>query len=130
MKTLTHLGISMPALGFGTWQVTGTICERMVGAALDMGYRHIDTAQIYGNEDEVGTAMVRSGVAREEIFLTTKVWMDKLSRADVRTSTEESYRRAPEGTRLCPQTPGARLRALGFRAHAGAPPRSRRPTSD
>lgn len=93
MKTLSHLGIAMPALGLGTWQLAGTVCERMVRAALDMGYRHIDTAQVYGNEEEVGTALARSGVAREEVFLTTKVWMEKLEYDDVLASTEESLRR-------------------------------------
>ncbi|HYD66363.1 aldo/keto reductase [Azospirillum sp.] len=92
MKTFTRGGSAMPALGLGTWQLTGSACERTVRAALDLGYRHLDTAQMYGNEAEVGRALAASGVPRDDVFVTTKVWMDRLGRADVLRSTADSLR--------------------------------------
>jgi 2,5-diketo-D-gluconate reductase B len=71
-------GMRMPALGLGTWQLQGDECRRAVEAALELGYRHLDTAQGYDNEREVGAALKASGVAREEVFLTTKAWPDHL----------------------------------------------------
>ncbi|WP_326560694.1 aldo/keto reductase [Micromonospora sp. NBC_01796] len=65
--------VAMPLVGFGTWQATGRACYEAVRAALEAGYRHIDTATAYGNEDEVGRALRDSGVPREEVFLTTKL---------------------------------------------------------
>ena len=65
-------GTSMPLLGFGTWQITGSQCCDAVLAALQAGYRHVDTATVYGNEAEVGRALRESGVPRDEVFLTTK----------------------------------------------------------
>jgi diketogulonate reductase-like aldo/keto reductase len=69
--TLTH-GSQMPLLGFGTWQITGKAAVRATTAALEAGYRHLDTATVYGNEGEVGRALAESGVPRDEVFLTTK----------------------------------------------------------
>lgn len=69
-------GARIPALGFGTWELRGSGARRMVERALETGVRHIDTAQGYGNEAEVGEALAASGVARDEVFLTTKVWPD------------------------------------------------------
>jgi diketogulonate reductase-like aldo/keto reductase len=69
--TLTA-GSAMPLLGFGTWQIKGDDAVRATTAALEAGYRHIDTATVYGNESEVGRALAESGVPREEVFLTTK----------------------------------------------------------
>jgi len=69
-----HNGVEIPWLGFGTFQLTGATAERAVTWALDVGYRSVDTAAVYHNEVEVGAAIRNSGVAREEIFLTTKVW--------------------------------------------------------
>lgn len=65
--------MAMPMVGFGTWQLTGTRCYHAVRYALEVGYRHLDTATIYGNEREVGRAVRDSGVPREEIFITTKL---------------------------------------------------------
>src|SRR6187431_686673 len=66
-------GTTMPLLGLGVWQVPdGRACVQAVGAALELGYRHIDTAQAYGNEASVGRALRESGLAREEVFITTK----------------------------------------------------------
>lgn len=83
----------VPALGLGTWQMEGLTCRRAVEEALRLGYRHIDTAQLYGNEEEVGRALRGSGVPRGEIFLTTKVWMENLEFGDVLRTTDESLRR-------------------------------------
>ena len=69
-------GIKMPMLGYGVYQVTKNECERCVTDALSVGYRLIDTAQSYFNEEEVGAAITKSGIPREEIFLTTKVWVE------------------------------------------------------
>jgi diketogulonate reductase-like aldo/keto reductase len=88
----TIQGERVPALGFGTFSLGGAACRTGVEHALDLGYRHIDTAQMYGNEAEVGAALRASDVAREDIFLTTKVWMDNLAPGRVRASAEESLR--------------------------------------
>ena len=69
-------GVKMPQLGYGVYQVTKEECERCVLDALEVGYRAIDTAQSYFNEAEVGDALQKSGLKREEIFLTTKVWIE------------------------------------------------------
>jgi 2,5-diketo-D-gluconate reductase A len=69
-------GVKMPILGYGVYQVKADECERCVLDALDVGYRHIDTAQSYFNEEQVGSAIKKSGIAREELFLTTKVWVE------------------------------------------------------
>jgi len=89
----TIQGASVPALGLGTWQLTGRACRTGVAHALDLGYRHIDTAQIYDNEEAVGQGLRDSGVDRDEVFLTTKIWRSNVAPADMRTSTEESLRR-------------------------------------
>ena len=67
-------GARIPALGFGTWELEGRTAERMTAEALEVGYRHIDTAQAYGNEAAVGRAIASSDVSRDNIFLTTKIW--------------------------------------------------------
>lgn len=72
--------MNMPAIGLGTFRLKDQIVIDSVTTGLDVGYRHIDTAQIYGNEAEVGQAIARSAVARDELFLTTKIWMANLSR--------------------------------------------------
>ncbi|MBV8938795.1 MAG: aldo/keto reductase, partial [Alphaproteobacteria bacterium] len=74
MKYLDMQGAKLPALGFGTWQLQGNECERAVRAAIEIGYRHIDTAQIYENEAEVGRAITGSAISRKEFFVTTKIW--------------------------------------------------------
>lgn len=92
MKFLMRDGESIPALGLGTWQLTGADSERTVRTALDLGYRHIDTARMYGNEAEVGRAVAASGVEREQVFLTTKVWMDHLTYGALQRSAEQSLK--------------------------------------
>lgn len=77
MQTVTlNNGIKMPILGFGTFQITNLEeCERCVVDAIQIGYRLIDTAASYGNEEAVGRAILLSGVPREELFITTKLWI-------------------------------------------------------
>ncbi len=81
----------MPMLGLGTWQNTdGRECADAVETALEMGYRHIDTAQAYGNEEHVGEGLAAADVPREDVFLATKVWIDHLSHDEVIETTKES----------------------------------------
>jgi 2,5-diketo-D-gluconate reductase A len=82
--------VLMPALGFGTWQLENGTAVPLVEKALEVGYRHIDTAQIYGNERDVGAAIRNSGVKRDEIFLTTKVWIDHFADGDLQRSAAKS----------------------------------------
>ena len=83
-------GVRMPQLGYGVYQVTQDECERCVLDALEAGYRSLDTAQSYFNETQVGTAIRKSKVAREEIFLTTKVWVEHYGYEHARESVMES----------------------------------------
>jgi diketogulonate reductase-like aldo/keto reductase len=76
MMASLNNGVEMPMLGLGTWQSGPSVIEDAVLWALEAGYRHIDTAAIYGNEEGVGRAIRKSGVPREEIFVTTKIWND------------------------------------------------------
>jgi diketogulonate reductase-like aldo/keto reductase len=81
----------MPALGLGTWQNDDQDqCTESVATALDVGYRHVDTAQIYGNEEGVGRGIAQADVDREDVFLATKVWINELGHDDVVASTKES----------------------------------------
>ena len=86
-------GVKMPILGYGVYQVTKDECERCVSDALRAGYRHIDTAQSYFNEEEVGSAIEKSGIPREELFLTTKVWVEHYGYDACRASVLESMRK-------------------------------------
>ncbi|MFT4892328.1 MAG: 2,5-diketo-D-gluconate reductase B [Candidatus Nanohaloarchaea archaeon] len=90
MEYLELQNQKIPVLGFGTWQLTGEECVNGVETALEKGYRHIDTAQIYGNEKQVGKGIESSNVDREEIWLTTKVWRDNLNREKLKESVEKS----------------------------------------
>lgn len=83
-------GVSIPCLGFGTWQLRGDVARDAVATALAAGYRHIDTAQIYENEHEVGEGLKAADTPRDEYFLTTKVWIDKFRAGDLERSAEES----------------------------------------
>jgi 2,5-diketo-D-gluconate reductase B len=93
MEHQTIKGEKVPALGLGTWRLSGEECSRAVERALALGYRHIDTAQMYRNEDEVGKGMQSSGVNREEVFLTTKVWPSDFSYKRIIETTRESLKR-------------------------------------
>lgn len=86
-------GVEMPVLGYGVYQVTPEECERCVSDALSVGYRSIDTAQAYFNEQNVGDAVRKSGISREDIFLTTKVWISNAGEEKAGRSIEESLRK-------------------------------------
>jgi len=90
MDDIQIQGTSVPALGLGTWQLTGQSCRETVETALGMGYRHIDTAQAYGNERQVGLGMDAAAVDREDVFLTTKLDGSNRDERSVRRSTRES----------------------------------------
>jgi 2,5-diketo-D-gluconate reductase B len=83
-------GAVIPAIGLGTWELRGRACARLVEQALRLGYRHIDTAQIYDNEREVGEALRASGVKRDSVFVTTKVWTTHFAPHDLERSAKES----------------------------------------
>src|SRR5256885_4827234 len=86
-------GAKIPAIGLGTWELRGRSCTRLVEQALRLGYRHIDTAQVYENEREVGDGLRASGVRREEVFITTKVWTSHFAPHDLERSARESLTR-------------------------------------
>jgi 2,5-diketo-D-gluconate reductase B len=90
--TIEVQGVRVSALGFGTWQLTGRTAEEAVRDALEIGYRHIDTARMYGNERQVGAAIAGSGVAREEIFLTSKAWRNDATADRIVAAGEDSLR--------------------------------------
>lgn len=92
MNVKTAPGFSIPEIGLGTYRMYGRECENAVKNALDIGYRHIDTAQMYKNEREIGAALYASSVNREDIFLTTKIWHTNLDYEDVIQSVEESLK--------------------------------------
>ena len=91
-RLTTRSGLDLPAIGLGTWPMTGSECTQAVRQALEVGYRHIDTATAYDNEAAVGQALRDSDVPREQIHLTTKVWWDRLAPKAMRQSLESSLR--------------------------------------
>jgi 2,5-diketo-D-gluconate reductase B len=93
MQFVEANGARIPAIGLGTWELRGRTCARVVEQALRLGYRHIDTAQIYENESEVGDGLRASGVNRDEVFVTTKVWTTHFAPNDLERSTKESLAR-------------------------------------
>ena len=91
MQTITlYNGIKMPLLGFGTFQIEPKDTQRCVEEALEIGYRHIDTASAYNNEKEVGLAIKASGIKREKIFITTKLWVSDMSEEGTKRAFEKS----------------------------------------
>lgn len=91
MEQITlYNGVKMPIVGYGVYQVSKEECERCVLDALAVGYRSIDTAQSYFNEEQVGNAIVKSGIPREDIFLTTKVWVEHYGYENAKKSVLES----------------------------------------
>jgi len=93
VPTIAANGVNMPALGFGTFELEEATVEEILPHALELGYRHIDTAQIYRNEAAVGRAIKRVSVRREDIFLTTKVWIDQYEPAAFLKSVQGSLKR-------------------------------------
>jgi 2,5-diketo-D-gluconate reductase B len=90
VERITAHGLNMPKLGLGTWTLRGAACTEAVLGALGRGYRHIDTAKMYGNEDAIGAALAQASVPRSEIHLTTKIWPDSYAPAAMRRSLETS----------------------------------------
>lgn len=86
-------GTDIPAIGFGTFELAPPDAEAMTAHALEIGYRHIDTAQMYRNEEAVGSGLRRSGVARKDIFLTTKIWFDDFADGDLQQAAQRSLDR-------------------------------------
>jgi 2,5-diketo-D-gluconate reductase A len=86
-------GVEIPVLGYGVYQVTPAECERCVSDAISVGYRHIDTAQAYYNEENVGNAIKKSGIPRDEFFITTKVWISNYGEEKAAKSIDESLRK-------------------------------------
>ena len=93
MEYLNTEDISLPRLGLGTYRMQGDTCRAAVESALDLGYRHIDTAEMYANEEAVGTAIAASGVARKDLHVTTKVWHENLAPDAIRKALDASLRR-------------------------------------
>ena len=90
-------GVEMPVLGYGVYQVTPEECERCVSDALSVGYRMIDTAQAYFNEEGVGNAVKKSGIPRDELFIVTKVWISNAGYEKAKASIDESLRKLQTG---------------------------------
>ncbi|HXN69110.1 MAG TPA: aldo/keto reductase [Bradyrhizobium sp.] len=93
MQFVEANGAKIPAIGLGTWELRGRTCARLVEQALKLGYRHIDTAQAYDNEREVGEGLRASKVRRDEVFVTTKIWTTHFAPNDLERSTRESLTR-------------------------------------
>jgi 2,5-diketo-D-gluconate reductase B len=90
MQSVSAKDAAIPAVGLGTLFLKEAVCTEIVTAALKAGYRHIDTAQMYGNEREVGEGLRASGVRRDDVFITTKVWWNRLSPGEFERSVDES----------------------------------------
>src|SRR6266566_839386 len=116
-------GARIPAIGLGTWELRGRACARIVEQALKFGYRHVDTAQVYDNEREIGEGLRASGVRRDQVFLTTKIWTTHFAPNDLERSAKESLvrLRIPEVDLLLLHWPNAHVpleETLGALAHA------------
>jgi len=126
-------GARIPAIGLGTWDLRGRTCARVVEQALRLGYRHIDTAEMYGNEREIGEAVRASGVTRDAVFITTKIWTDHLAPAEFERATKDCLVRLrlsdvdlllihwPNPRVPLAETIGAlcRMKQAGFARHVG-----------
>jgi len=93
MENLQTQGISLPRLGLGTYRMQGEVCRAAVESALGLGYRHIDTAEMYGNEEAIGAAIAASGVARKDMHVTTKVWNENLAPDAMRKAFDTSLKK-------------------------------------
>jgi 2,5-diketo-D-gluconate reductase B len=93
MNVIEVNGARIPQLGLGTWELRGPLCTRIVEQALRLGYRHIDTAEMYGNEREVGEGLRASRVPREEVFVTTKIWPEHFAPLALMHAAQESLRK-------------------------------------
>jgi 2,5-diketo-D-gluconate reductase B len=93
MESLKTQGISLPRLGLGTFRMQGDVCRAAVESALGLGYRHIDTAEMYANEEAIGPAITASGVARKDLHVTTKVWHENLAPDAIRKAFDTSLKK-------------------------------------
>jgi len=93
MNVIETQGIRLPKLGLGTFRMQGTVCREAVENALALGYRHIDTAEMYANEEAIGAALAAASVAREELHVTTKVWPENLASDAIRRAFDTSLRK-------------------------------------
>jgi 2,5-diketo-D-gluconate reductase B len=93
MENLQTQGISLPRLGLGTFRMQGEVCRAAVESALGLGYRHIDTAEMYGNEEAIGAAIAASGIARKDLHVTTKVWNENLAPDAMRKAFDTSLKK-------------------------------------
>ena len=93
MEHLHTQGISLPRLGLGTYRMQGDVCRAAVESALALGYRHIDTAEMYGNEEAIGAAIAATGVARKDLHVTTKVWNENLASDAIRKAFDSSLKK-------------------------------------
>ena len=123
MQFVEANGAEIPAIGLGTWELRGRTCARIVEQALRLGYRHIDTAQAYDNEREVGDGLRLSGVRRDDVFVTTKIWTTHFAPHDLERSAKESLvqLRMPEVDLLLLHWPNPHVplvETLGALAHA------------
>ncbi|MGP9811169.1 aldo/keto reductase [Rhodopseudomonas sp. NSM] len=123
MEVVDAHGATIPAIGLGTWELSGHACARIVEQALRLGYRHVDTAQIYNNERDVGEGIRSSHVRRSEMFIATKVWTTHFAPNDLIRSTKESLfkLRLSEVDLLMLHWPNAQVplqETLGALAHA------------
>jgi diketogulonate reductase-like aldo/keto reductase len=123
MQFVEANGARIPSIGLGTWQLHGRTCTRIVEQALRLGYRHLDTAQAYENEREVGDGLRASGVRRDDVFVTTKVWTNHFAPHDLERSAKESLvrLRMPEVDLLLLHWPNPHVplaETMGALAHA------------
>jgi 2,5-diketo-D-gluconate reductase B len=93
MEYLQTQGISLPRLGLGTFRMQGEACRTAVESALSLGYRHIDTAEMYGNEEAIGAALAAAGVPRRDLHVTTKVWHENLAPDAIRRAFDASLKK-------------------------------------
>src|SRR6267154_3871414 len=93
MENLQTQGISLPKLGLGTCRMQGDVCRAAVESALGLGYRHLDTAEMYANEEAIGAAIAGSGVARRDLHITTKVWHENLAPDAIRRAFDTSLKK-------------------------------------
>lgn len=133
MQFVEANGATIPAIGLGTWELRGNVCARIVERALRMGYHHVDTAEAYDNEREVGEGLRASGVTRADVFVTTKVWSDHLAPREFERATKESLTRLrlseldlllihwPSASIPLAETIGAlcRMKSAGLTRHIG-----------
>src|SRR5437588_32313 len=93
MKNIKTQGISLPKLGLGTFRMQGDACRTAVESALDLGYRHLDTAEMYANEEAIGAALAASNVDRKDLHVTTKVWNENLAPDAIRRALDASLKK-------------------------------------